>query len=112
MSTIKKKQHKLVYLPWNHLQQKGKQLEGEARRIADNCINKVKEIKILLFFFLTRHGPRANLIARNTFLKCSVCWGTWTTTVKDAFRVPDNGEKLVRAKRAENFWLLQQGIKT
>ena len=78
-------------------------MEGEARRIADSCINKVKEINILLFFFVTRHGPRANLIARNTFLKCSVCWGTWTTTVKDALRVPDNGEKLVRAKRAENF---------
>ena len=78
-------------------------MEGEARRIADSCINKVKEMNILLFFFVTRHGPRANLIAPNTLLKCSVCWGTWTTTVKDALRVPENGEKLVRAKRAENF---------
>ena len=86
-----------------NLQQNGKQLKGEARRRADSCINKVKEIKILLFFFLTRHGPRANLVAPNTVLKCSVCWGTWTTTVKDASRVPDNGKKLVRAKRSENF---------
>jgi len=78
-------------------------LEAEARRIAESCINKLEDMDILLFLFLTRHGPRANLIARKTFLKCSVCWGTWTTTVKDAFRVPDNGEKLVRAKRAENF---------
>ena len=87
-----------------NLQQNGKQLEGEARRIADSCINKIKEMNILLFFFLTRHGPRANLVAPNTVLKCSVCWGTWTTTtVKDTFRVPDNVKKLVRAKRAEKI---------
>ena len=86
-----------------NLQQNGKQLEGKARRIAYSCINKVKEINILLFFFLTRHGPRANLVASNTVFRCSVCWGTWTTTVKDALRVPDNGKKLVRAKRAEIF---------
>ena len=86
-----------------NLQQNGKQLEGEARRIADSCINKINQMNILLFFFLTRHGPRANLVAPNTVLKCSVCWGTWTTTVKDASRVPDNGKKLVRAKRSENF---------
>ena len=78
-------------------------MEGEARRIADSCINKVKEMNILLFFFVTRHSPRANLIAPITLLKCSVCWGTWTITVKEALRLPDNGEKIVRAKRAEKF---------
>ena len=79
-------------------------MEGEARRIADSCINKVKEIKILLFFFLTRHGPKTNLIARNTFLKCSVCWvGYMDHHCQRRIRVPDNGEKFVRAKRAENF---------